>query len=178
MFCVSAPLKKGCPFLGLLLYSGLYCTRGRPNSPGPAEVRSATRTRVKHTEQTVVMPTKKAETAAEENIAAGEAKPRRVSKRAAKPAAPMPPGEDGAVPAPKTTRRKSTVARTAAQSVEHAEAAEIQPLSAEDIAVRAYFIGENRQALGLEGDSESDWLEAERQLTSERLGIAASLKRK
>ncbi|MBU3664746.1 MAG: DUF2934 domain-containing protein [Chthoniobacterales bacterium] len=33
-----------------------------------------------------------------------------------------------------------------------------------DIAVRAYFIAEKRRELGLPGDAESDWLEAERQL--------------
>lgn len=34
----------------------------------------------------------------------------------------------------------------------------------EDISVRAYFIGERRRQLGLPGDPQSDWLEAERQL--------------
>ena len=38
----------------------------------------------------------------------------------------------------------------------------------EDIAFRAYLIGEKRQQLGLPGDSLSDWVEAERQLLSER----------
>ena len=33
-----------------------------------------------------------------------------------------------------------------------------------DIALRAYFIAEKRQKLGLPGDSTSDWVEAERQL--------------
>lgn len=36
----------------------------------------------------------------------------------------------------------------------------------DDIAVRAYFIGERRRHLGLPGDPQSDWLEAERQLRS------------
>ena len=36
-----------------------------------------------------------------------------------------------------------------------------------DIALRAYFIAEKRQKLGLRGDSTSDWVEAERQLQAE-----------
>lgn len=36
-----------------------------------------------------------------------------------------------------------------------------------DIALRAYFIAEKRQKLGLPGDSTSDWMEAERQLKAE-----------
>ena len=36
----------------------------------------------------------------------------------------------------------------------------------EDIAMRAYFIGERRRHLGLPGAPQSDWLEAERQLRS------------
>ena len=38
----------------------------------------------------------------------------------------------------------------------------------EDIAFRAYLIGEKRQQLGLSGDALSDWVEAERQLLGER----------
>jgi hypothetical protein len=44
-----------------------------------------------------------------------------------------------------------------------------EDISTEDISVRAYFIAENRQFLGLPGDPESDWLEA--------TGIATSLGR-
>lgn len=39
--------------------------------------------------------------------------------------------------------------------------------SQEDIALRAYFIAERRQAAGITGDSHQDWIEAERQLASE-----------
>lgn len=38
----------------------------------------------------------------------------------------------------------------------------------EDIAFRAYLIGEKRQQLGIPGDSLGDWVEAERQLLGER----------
>ena len=39
--------------------------------------------------------------------------------------------------------------------------------TAEDIALRAYFIAEKRQQIGQHGTPESDWLEAERQLRTE-----------
>lgn len=37
----------------------------------------------------------------------------------------------------------------------------------DDISLRAYFIAERRHKLGWPGDSTSDWVEAERQLTAE-----------
>lgn len=37
----------------------------------------------------------------------------------------------------------------------------------DDIALRAYFIAERRQAMGWPGDSSSDWIEAESQLRAE-----------
>ena len=40
-------------------------------------------------------------------------------------------------------------------------------LAPEQIALRAYYISEQRHAAGQSGDSLSDWLEAERQLLSE-----------
>ena len=45
--------------------------------------------------------------------------------------------------------------------------APVSTISSEDIALRAYYIGEKRQKLGLPGDSAQDWLEAERQLSAE-----------
>ena len=41
-------------------------------------------------------------------------------------------------------------------------------LAPEVVALRAYFISEQRAAAGKPGDSMSDWLEAERQLLSEK----------
>ncbi len=41
-------------------------------------------------------------------------------------------------------------------------------LTHESISVRAYFISQQRHALGRPGDSASDWLQAEHQLHSER----------
>jgi hypothetical protein len=43
------------------------------------------------------------------------------------------------------------------------------------IAVRAYFLAENRHANGTPGDHAGDWHEAERQLRSEASAIVASL---
>ena len=40
-------------------------------------------------------------------------------------------------------------------------------VTADNIAVRAYFIGEHRRAYGIPGNSDEDWLEAERQLIAE-----------
>lgn len=40
----------------------------------------------------------------------------------------------------------------------------IGSVTTEEIALRAYYIGERRSNLGLHGNAESDWLEAERQL--------------
>jgi len=45
--------------------------------------------------------------------------------------------------------------------------------SSEDIAMRAYFISENRHRNRLHGDEQSDWIEAERQLRAEHRKKAA-----
>lgn len=42
-------------------------------------------------------------------------------------------------------------------------AAALAPTTAE-IALKAYYLGERRRALGLPGNPESDWLQAEREL--------------
>jgi hypothetical protein len=39
--------------------------------------------------------------------------------------------------------------------------------SSEQVALRAYFIGERRRTLGIEGDETSDWVAAERELLAE-----------
>jgi hypothetical protein len=41
-------------------------------------------------------------------------------------------------------------------------------ISADDIALRAYFIAERRHKMGWPGDSAGDWIEAERQLRQEK----------
>jgi hypothetical protein len=40
-------------------------------------------------------------------------------------------------------------------------------ITPDDIALRAYFIAERRQAMGWIGDETSDWVEAEKQLKAE-----------
>ena len=75
------------------------------------------------------------------------AKPKAVTRAArAVPAVP-------AAPAAKPVKKKQAKAATIRQ---------------EDIAFRAYLIGEKREQLGLPGDSLGDWIEAERQLLGER----------
>lgn len=39
--------------------------------------------------------------------------------------------------------------------------------SSEQVALRAYFIGERRRTLGIQGDETSDWVAAERELLEE-----------
>ncbi len=57
-------------------------------------------------------------------------------------------------PTSKTTRRSAAKAKAPS-------------FSTEDVALRAYFIAENRQKHGLPGNSTTDWIEAERQLAEE-----------
>ena len=64
---------------------------------------------------------------------------------------------------PKTAARPKAAAKPARKAIARAAA-----VRQEDIAFRAYLIGEKRQQLGLPGDPLSDWVEAERQLLGER----------
>ena len=133
------------------------------------------------------MPTNKVEPTVLETATVGEAKPKRVRtvRSVQKPAASKPPSEGGHEPAKEPAKKVPT--RKSATAQMEASAPTVQgsdgglqhlPFSTEDVSVRAYFIGEHRRSLGLCGDSEGDWLEAERQLRSEALGIAASLRKK
>ena len=47
------------------------------------------------------------------------------------------------------------------------DAARITEPSEEAVRLRAYFISERRRRFALPGDTDSDWLEAKRQLLSE-----------
>ncbi len=82
-----------------------------------------------------------------------------------KKAATTAPNTAAVKPAKKLVRKAPSVA-----SVRPAASV----ISGEDIALRAYFIAEKRLYTGLTGDSESDWLEAERQLLAERSGKKAA----
>lgn len=96
---------------------------------------------------------------------------------AKKPTSPK-PAESAAKPAAKKTAKAPVKAATAKApkaapraKVKAAVVTKPGPAAASitpaDIALRAYFIAEKRQKLGLPGDSTSDWVEAERQLKSE-----------
>jgi len=69
-----------------------------------------------------------------------------------------------AVPAPQAAPAPKKVVATKPKTGKAKPAISI---SADDIALRAYFIAERRQNLGWEGSSEGDWLEAKRQLEEE-----------
>jgi hypothetical protein len=70
--------------------------------------------------------------------------------------------------------KKSVQAKTAPHSAGHVAVAKgksqkkvaAQP-SSEQVALRAYFIGERRRSLGIPGDETSDWVAAERELLAE-----------
>ncbi len=71
----------------------------------------------------------------------------------------------------KTTKKKTaevaTAKKPAAKKPAVPKAKKAAAFSRDDLALRAYFIAEKRQKLGLTGDSHSDWIEAERQLAAE-----------
>lgn len=65
----------------------------------------------------------------------------------------------------KPAARKKAGAKTkAVKSTKPIPAIEV---SDEEVRIRAYFVAERRLSLGLPGDSNTDWLEAKRQLLSE-----------
>ncbi len=125
------------------------------------------------------MPTSQTKTADLEASATGEAKPKRVRKPSApKAARTSNPGLQTLEPSRKAARRGTapSTPQVGTESMKSADGFVPTLVSNEDVSIRAYFIAENRRALGLSGDCESDWLEAERQLKAEAAGIAASLR--
>ena len=86
-------------------------------------------------------------------------------KKAAKKAAPKsrtaPKAKKAAVP-PTEARPLATRGRGQKREV----VGVFTSITTDDIALRAYYISERRQHLGLPGDAQSDWLEAEKQLRS------------
>ena len=104
-------------------------------------------------------------------------KPAKATKAAA-------PAKNAATP--KTPRKRTPAGETHSANDTHAApppvadvgSSELQILtevSYEMIAVRAYFLAENRQNHGISGDHSSDWHQAENQLRAEAAAIAASL---
>lgn len=86
---------------------------------------------------------------------------------------------EGAKKTATTTPKRITAAKPKAAARSAGAAPKAKPakkktagpsaISTDDIALRAYFIAERRQQLGLPGDSLGDWIEAERQLLGERV---------
>jgi hypothetical protein len=75
--------------------------------------------------------------------------------------------------APATLAKPKAAKKTAApKTAAKAPARKTKPIvragfSNDDVALRAYYIAEKRQAQGHPGDTHSDWIEAERQLRHE-----------
>ncbi len=79
-----------------------------------------------------------------------------------------PAAEKAAVPQPAVIETNGTHPIAAAKTPKPAVKRSKKPaFSQEDLALRAYFIAERRQAAGSPGDAHQDWIEAERQLASE-----------
>jgi hypothetical protein len=89
-----------------------------------------------------------------------EAAPKEVkAKKSAAPAAKK---------APKTATKSAAKAKSAPAKAAKTAAPESAPVITQDqIATRAYYIGERRQTMGWPGDPSSDWIEAEAQLIAE-----------
>lgn len=133
------------------------------------------------------MPANKVEPTVLKTAAEGEAKAKRArnvqktpaSKASAEGTLELAEKPAGKTPPRKTSRKNSTALTETSAPIAQGNDGGLHLLfSTEDVSVRAYFIGEHRRSLGICGDSEGDWLEAERQLKSEALGIAASLRKK
>ena len=86
-------------------------------------------------------------------------------------------GSSSSVTAKKSVQRKggssSTTNAAASKNIERKNI-DAQP-SNEQIALRAYFIGERRRNLGIPGDETSDWVEAEREISEELKGYSGLL---
>jgi hypothetical protein len=89
--------------------------------------------------------------------------PKNIDRTSSKPAVST------SVPAKKSVLRKAgppSTSKTAALKSIGGENIDAQP-SNEQVALRAYFIGERRRNLGFPGDETSDWVEAEREISEE-----------
>ena len=72
-----------------------------------------------------------------------------------------------AVPAKKSGKSASTSAGSIASGKSKSQKKAIAQPSSEQVALRAYFIGERRRSLGIHGDETSDWVAAEKELLEE-----------
>jgi hypothetical protein len=73
-----------------------------------------------------------------------------------------------AVPSGKKSAGKKSTSGSAADAskAKYSKEAVARP-TAEQVALRAYFIAERRRSLGTEGDETSDWIAAEQELIEE-----------
>jgi len=87
--------------------------------------------------------------------------------------------------APKTAKTAKTPGKRTVKPASETSSADAEPhgfhenpvVTYEMIAVRAYFLAENRQSNGHPGDHDANWLEAERQLQEESTSIPSSLRK-
>ena len=62
---------------------------------------------------------------------------------------------------------KKTSKMTATPAAPKPKKNKVIRISSEEVALRAYFIGERRRSLGTAGDETSDWVQAEHELNQE-----------
>jgi hypothetical protein len=101
--------------------------------------------------------------------AAKKSATKKAPAKSAKKTASKTPAKKTSPAAPMATRTRAVTATparvmTRKRGGKTEITAVIGSVTTEDVSVRAYFIGERRRHLGLPGDPQSDWLEAERQL--------------
>ena len=79
------------------------------------------------------------------------------------------PVASASVPSKKSIQRKAGAPSTSKTEASESKAGEKMDaqLSNEQVALRAYFIGERRRKLGFPGDETSDWVEAKREIFEE-----------
>jgi hypothetical protein len=85
--------------------------------------------------------------------------PKKAKKTSASPAKKTASKTKAAKPVRKPAARKAPLRKSAAP-----RRRAVVAVTAEDIALKAYYLGERRRHLGLPGSPESDWLQAEREL--------------
>jgi transglutaminase/protease-like cytokinesis protein 3 len=117
----------------------------------------------------------KAERLSKSESAKSESKAKKKSNTSTKKSKPEKPTK--AAKSEKTAKAaKPTRTKTPASAKKAAPKAAAPAISNDDIALRAYFIAERRHKMGWAGNSESDWIEAERQLRQEAQRAARAAK--
>jgi len=112
------------------------------------------------------MPAKAKTTKSKSAATSKPVKTAKSAKPATKPAAAKAPAKKAAAASKSASKPAKPAPVPAAAPAKTAKPA--QPtVSRDEIALRAYYIGERRQTMGWPGDSSSDWIEAEAQLVAE-----------